>query len=92
MINYHLIVSGRVQGVGFRWSTYQLAQELAVCGYVQNQLDGTVLIVVQGPHELVRKFVQAVRDGVNQFVRVDNIQIKPGNLIKDHHFSIKESW
>ena len=30
MINYHLTVSGRVQGVGFRWSTYQLAKQYQI--------------------------------------------------------------
>ncbi len=33
MINYHLTVSGQVQGVGFRWSTYQLAKELGLVGF-----------------------------------------------------------
>ena len=92
MINYHLTVSGRVQGVGFRWSTYQLAQELGLAGFVQNQMDGTVYIVVQGPHDLVRKFTKEVQAGVNQYARVTNVKIKPGNLINTQTFSLKESW
>lgn len=92
MINYHLTVNGRVQGVGFRWSTYQIAKELGVAGYVQNLMDGNVYIVVQGSHSAVRKFVNAVRAGVNKYARVDNVQIKPGNLIETTDFTIKESW
>ena len=92
MINYHLTVSGRVQGVGFRWSTYQLAKELGLAGFVQNQMDGTVYIVIQGPHEVVRKFFKQVQAGVNQYAHVTNVQIKPGNLIDTQTFSIKESW
>ena len=30
MINYHLIITGRVQGVGFRWSVYQLARNAGI--------------------------------------------------------------
>ena len=30
MINYHLTITGRVQGVGFRWSVYQLAQQAGI--------------------------------------------------------------
>ncbi|WP_251547972.1 acylphosphatase [Limosilactobacillus caecicola] len=92
MINYHLTVSGRVQGVGFRWSTYQLAKEMGVTGYVENLANGDVAIVVQGPHETVRRFVQEVQAGVSPYARVDNVQIKPGNLVDFKDFSIKESW
>lgn len=92
MINYHLTVSGRVQGVGFRWSTYQLAKQLGLAGYVQNLMNGEVYIVVQGPHDPVRKFVNQVKAGVAPYSRVDKVQIKPGNLIDDHDFSIKETW
>ncbi|HJA22956.1 acylphosphatase [Limosilactobacillus coleohominis] len=92
MINYHLTVSGRVQGVGFRWSTYQLAKQLGLTGYVQNLMNGDVYIVVQGPHETVRKFVNQVKECVSPYSRVDKVQIKPGNLIDDHDFSIKETW
>lgn len=88
MINYHLTVSGRVQGVGFRWSTYQLAKQLGLTGYVQNLMNGDVYIVVQGP----RKFVNQVKECVSPYSRVDKVQIKPGNLIDDHDFSIKETW
>lgn len=92
MINYHLTVSGRVQGVGFRWSTYQLAKEMHLAGYVQNLMNGDVYIVVQGPHDVVLQFVNKVKQGVSPYSRVDHVQIKPGNLIDQHDFSIKENW
>lgn len=92
MINYHLTVSGRVQGVGFRWGTLQLAQKLGLVGFVQNLMNGDVFIVVQGPHDTVRKFVNQIQAGVTPYAQVTNVQIKPGNLTKDQDFSIKESW
>lgn len=92
MINYHLTVSGRVQGVGFRWSTVQLAKEIGVCGYVENLANGDVYIVVQGAHDAVRQFVRKIQAGPTPYARVDNVQIKPANLGDWKNFSVKETW
>ena len=47
----HLLVSGRVQGVGFRFSAYDEAKELALAGWVRNLESGEVEIVVEGSRE-----------------------------------------
>lgn len=41
----HIIVSGRVQGVGFRWMTKMVAAKLHITGTVANQMDGSVEIM-----------------------------------------------
>jgi len=41
--------SGRVQGVGFRYTTHRIASNLDVTGYVKNLPDGRVLLVAEGP-------------------------------------------
>ena len=46
-------VAGRVQGVGFRWSTRTRAQELGLAGTVENEPAGTVLVVLRGEAEAV---------------------------------------
>ena len=46
-----LIVSGRVQGVGFRFSAYDEAKELALAGWVRNLPDGDVEIVAEGSRQ-----------------------------------------
>ena len=43
-----IIVKGLVQGVGFRYFVLRKAHELELMGYVKNQMDGTVLTVVEG--------------------------------------------
>ncbi len=48
MITYQIIVTGHVQGVGFRWSCVQLAQQLQLTGTVKNLVDGRVEIHVTG--------------------------------------------
>jgi acylphosphatase len=47
----HLIVDGRVQGVGFRFSTYDKAKEFALAGWVSNLGSGEVEIVAEGKQE-----------------------------------------
>jgi acylphosphatase len=50
----HLIVSGRVQGVGFRFSAYDEAKDLALAGWVRNLAGGEVEIVAEGKQESLR--------------------------------------
>ena len=50
----HLIVIGRVQGVGFRFSAYDEAKDLALAGWVRNLPGGEVEIVAEGKQESLR--------------------------------------
>ncbi|MFK5675831.1 MULTISPECIES: acylphosphatase [unclassified Ligilactobacillus] len=57
----HLNVSGLVQGVGFRYSTKALADELGIKGTVCNLPNGTVDIIAQGNAQLIRQFIKQVQ-------------------------------
>lgn len=48
MIRRHIIFHGRVQGVGFRYRSAMMANELGLTGWVRNLYDGTVEMEVQG--------------------------------------------
>lgn len=50
---YRIIFSGIVQGVGFRYETWAIAQKLGLVGFVQNEPDGTVYAEVQGPENKI---------------------------------------
>ncbi len=56
-------VSGRVQGVGFRWHTMRQARALGLVGWVCNLPDGTVRIVVEGPREAAEAMLEWARHG-----------------------------
>lgn len=49
VVRARIVFAGRVQGVGFRYTTRTLAEGFAVTGYVRNCADGTVELEVQGP-------------------------------------------
>lgn len=53
---------GKVQGVGFRWSTRKIAQGFDVTGAVRNLPDGRVELQVSGEADEVKAFLQDIRD------------------------------
>ncbi|NNE92560.1 MAG: acylphosphatase [Verrucomicrobiales bacterium] len=54
--------SGRVQGVGFRFQTKQIAKGFDVIGWVKNLPDGRVEMQVQGEEDEVREFLEDIHD------------------------------
>jgi len=62
-IQAHVLVSGRVQGVGFRMATYDMAQELGLNGWVRNLADGCVEAVFEGSKDVVDKMVHWCHQG-----------------------------
>jgi acylphosphatase len=68
----HVRVSGQVQGVFFRDSTRQKAEELGLAGWVKNLPDGQVEALFEGPSERVREMVRWCEDGP-QRASVENV-------------------
>jgi acylphosphatase len=61
--------SGRVQGVGFRYTTLQIAKEFEVTGFVRNLPDGRVQLELEGTPAEVRAFVEAVKERMHGHIR-----------------------
>ncbi len=74
MKKIHLIVSGRVQGVGFRYFTLQVAKELNIKGWVRNLPDGNVEICAAGEESSLEIFIQKIKKGP-PLSRVLNIEV-----------------
>jgi acylphosphatase len=63
VISRRVVVQGRVQGVGFRYSVQRMAQQRGVSGWVANLPDGSVEAVFEGDAEAVERLVDFCRDG-----------------------------
>ena len=61
--------TGRVQGVGFRYSALQVALGFEVSGYVQNLPDGRVQLEAEGTPAEVGDFIAAVQERMEGYIR-----------------------
>jgi acylphosphatase len=62
-IRAEFVVSGNVQGVGFRYFVYQHARILGIKGFARNQWDGSVYVVVEGDKESVETLHKYLQRG-----------------------------
>lgn len=56
-------ISGRVQGVGFRFCSYEQFVDLGLTGRAENTTDGAVLIDVEGPDDKLEEFINWAKHG-----------------------------
>ena len=73
-VRTRVLVTGRVQGVGFRWAVEDEARDAGVTGWVRNLPDGRVEAVFEGEEESVRRMVGFCRRGP-AVARVDDVAI-----------------
>jgi len=76
MIQRTVLFSGRVQGVGFRYTTCRIAARYRVAGYVRNLADGRVEAVIEGKEPIIEEFVHALSDEMSGYIR--DMQHKDG--------------
>ncbi len=69
-----ILYSGRVQGVGFRFTVKTVAAGYEVTGVVKNLADGRVALVVEGEESELQAFAQGIRDsGLGSFIRKEEV-------------------
>lgn len=66
------LIFGKVQGVGFRFFTWQQAQKIGLFGTVRNREDGSVEVIAQGSEKQLTQLKQWLLQG-SRFARVENI-------------------
>ncbi|MFW6282242.1 MAG: acylphosphatase [bacterium] len=75
MIQEHLIISGRVQGVGFRAFALDKARKFNIKGWIKNRSDGKVEAVIQGRESDISKLLRFLEKGP-AWARVDKIEME----------------
>lgn len=83
-----LVITGRVQGVGFRWSTLHEAQRLGVVGWVTNRTDGTVEVWAEGAPDDVAQLVAWCQEGP-QYASVHHVAQHPATPEGFTRFSVR---
>jgi acylphosphatase len=80
--------SGRVQGVGFRFTVFAIAARFSVTGFVQNLSDGRVRLVVEGEPQEIGRFVDAIHEQMRRYIVHAHELVSPANG-QFHSFEIK---
>lgn len=90
MQKVRLIVSGRVQGVGFRYATHTLALDIGgIYGRVWNNNDGIVEILAQSKDsDKIATFIQEVRKGPSKWAKVTYVDVTMANFEDFQDFQI----
>lgn len=80
MVARHIVFSGNVQGVGFRFSAYRIAGRRQLTGWVRNLPDGTVEMLAQGPAEEIDACIRDIEESFSGYVRetrVEDREVEP---------------
>lgn len=81
-------VSGRVQGVGFRYHTMQMAMANNINGFIKNMPDASVYIEASGPDEEIELFIEWCRNGP-KWAYVEKVEVSEINEKAFLGFTIK---
>jgi len=82
MVRARLLISGIVQGVGYRWSCNREARALGLTGWVRNLPDGRVEAVLQGTREHVERMIKWCYRGPSE-AQVSDIAVSYEDALED---------
>jgi acylphosphatase len=88
IIHRNIRVSGRVQGVGFRYNAREAAFHYGINGYIRNQSNGDVYIEAEGIRENVDQFIAWCRQGPPR-ARVDAVDVTEGEVRGFREFLVR---
>lgn len=79
---FHLIISGRVQGVSYRMSAWEKARQLGLSGWVRNLNDGRVEMIIEGDTSLLEQMTDWAGQGP-RFASVTNVDVSEEKVSGD---------
>ena len=75
----HIIFIGQVQGVGFRFTAFRIANRYKLTGFVRNSPHGNVEMLAQGRSEDIDNCIRDIRDSFAGYIRETKIEEIPTN-------------
>ena len=85
------LITGRVQGVGFRWFVEREAAQLNITGWVRNRENGNVEVMATGTREQLVALHGRLREGPRA-ARVDEVAVSPAPFLDAKSFGIEGAW
>ena len=83
---YQIIFSGIVQGVGFRYETWVIAQKLGLTGFVENLPNDTVYAEIQGPENKILYLIEYLKSVPR--IQIDKVKMDEVAIKKEENFEI----
>jgi len=85
------VITGRVQGVGFRWFVEREAATLGVTGWVRNRDNGSVEVMATGTRQQLASLYSSLCRGPRA-ARVDEVAVSPAPFLEAKSFGIEGAW
>lgn len=86
-IRRHYTFYGDVQGVGFRYRAYHLANSLRLTGWVKNEWDGSVEMEIQGDAASIRELILKMHQ--QNYVHIERMEVKEMEVAAENGFHIR---
>jgi len=91
-VRKHVVISGKVQNVGYRQSAFYKAVSLGLTGWVRNLYDGSVEAMFEGEELLVNQMIEWCKEGP-MLARVSNVEVQPQKSSEEFEdFKIKSTF
>ena len=87
IVRKHIYFSGDVQGVGFRFRSYYIAQSLGLTGWVENMWDGRVEMEVQGSESSIQELLARIRQ--QRWIDITDLEMSEIPCVEESGFHIR---
>ena len=75
----HIFYSGKVQGIGFRYTVADIANQQKVCGWVKNLIDSRVEVVAEAEEDTLNNFLKVVNRHFSRYISDVSVEWLPSN-------------
>ena len=75
----HLYYSGKVQGIGFRYTARDIADSFKVCGWIKNLSDARVEILAEAEENILNNFLEQINQHFSRYIKEVNTEWQPAS-------------